>query len=186
MKINVFIFHGTGGHPDENWFPWLREKLQKCGCTVIIPRFPTPEGQSLEAWLNVLDEYKGTIGENTILIGHSLGGLFLLRLLERLPHKVKAVFFTATPIGIQPIKNYEADKAFSGSFDLNWDEIRKKADAFSVFHSDNDPYVGLENGKELASNLGIELSFIPNAGHFNAKAGYVKFEKLWGKLQTLI
>ena len=56
--------------------------------------------------------------------------------------------------------------------------IRKGARDFVVFHSDNDPYVGLENGLELARQLGVELSFIQNAGHFNKKAGYTKFEKL--------
>ena len=28
MVNNVFIFHGTEGYPEENWFPWLKEKLE--------------------------------------------------------------------------------------------------------------------------------------------------------------
>ncbi len=28
---NVFIFHGTEGYPEENWFPWLKEKLEAVG-----------------------------------------------------------------------------------------------------------------------------------------------------------
>jgi hypothetical protein len=27
--MNAFIFHGTEGHPQENWFPWMKEKLFK-------------------------------------------------------------------------------------------------------------------------------------------------------------
>ncbi len=46
--------------------------------------------------------------------------------------------------------------------------------------------VGLGNGKELARNLGVELSFVPNAGHFNKKAGYIKFKELWEKLDPLL
>ena len=42
-----------------------------------------------------------------------------------------------------------------------------------------------ENGKELAKNLGVELSFVPNSGHFNKKAGYIKFEQLWNKLEKI-
>lgn len=185
MKSNVFIFHGTGGYPEENWFPWLKEKLQNEGCEVFVPHFPTPEGQSFEAWLNVLEPYEQHINENTIFIGHSLGGVFLLHLLPRLPHKVKAAFLTGTPIGVRPIKNFDQDESFAG-FDFNWEEIRKKSDTFVVFHSDNDPYVGLPNGKELAKHLGVELSFVPNAGHFNAKAGYLKFPELWEKLQPML
>ena len=69
----AFIFHGTAGYPEENWFPWLREKLQSRGYTIFVPQFPTPEGQSLETWLRVLDDYKQHITEDTIMIGHSLG-----------------------------------------------------------------------------------------------------------------
>ncbi len=184
MKQNVFIFHGTGGHPEENWFPWLKEKLEKEGQEVFVPQFPTPEGQSVEAWMRVLDGYKEHLIEDTILVGHSLGGLFLLHLLPTLSHKVKAAFFVGTPIGIQPIQNYEQDKAFGG-FEFNWEKIRGKADTFVVFHSDNDPYVGLENGKELAKHLGVELSFVPHAGHFNAKAGFLAFESLWQSITAL-
>ncbi|KKS50273.1 MAG: hypothetical protein UW01_C0001G0132 [Candidatus Nomurabacteria bacterium GW2011_GWA2_43_66] len=25
--MNAFIFHGTEGHPQENWFPWLKKEL---------------------------------------------------------------------------------------------------------------------------------------------------------------
>ncbi|MEK7170004.1 MAG: alpha/beta fold hydrolase [Patescibacteria group bacterium] len=186
MSRNVFIFHGTGGNPNENWFPWLKEKFEKTGYTVFVPQFPTPEGQSVKAWRKILDGYEEYINKDTIFIGHSLGGLFLLRLLEQLPHKVKGAYFVGTPIGIRPLLNYERDSAFSGGFDFNRDELKKKADTFVVFHSDNDPYVCLENGKELAKHLGIELSFVPNAGHFNAKAGYLAFDELWEKLQSIL
>ncbi|OGI93781.1 hypothetical protein A3A03_00830 [Candidatus Nomurabacteria bacterium RIFCSPLOWO2_01_FULL_40_18] len=187
MNTNIFIFHGTEGYPEENWFPWLKEKLEAKGCKVIVPQFPTPPiipAKILE-WFDVLKDYQKDINDNTIFIGHSLGGVFTLRILEKLRHPVKAVFLTGTPIGIQPILNYYRDNSFSG-FDFDWENIKNKSKNFVVFQSDNDPYVGLENGKELAKNLGIELSFIPNAGHFNKKAGYTKFEKLWNKLEPLL
>src|SRR3989304_7206168 len=95
----VFIFHGTGGYPGENWFPWMKNELEQKGYNVFVPQFPTPEGQSLEAWLDVLSLQKDKIDQNTIFIGHSLGGLFLLRLLERLEKPAKASFFVGAPIG---------------------------------------------------------------------------------------
>lgn len=184
MAYNVFIFHGTGGHPAENWFPWLKKELEEIGITVYVPHFPTPEGQSVAAWLKVLEPYRKYITRNSIFVGHSLGGVFLLHLLPLIPYKVKAAFFVGMPIGIRPILNYERDSAF-GSFDFKWDEIRKKAGLFAVYHSDNDPYVGLENGRELAKRLDTQLTFIPNAGHFNKKSGYLEFDKLLEKLKEL-
>ncbi len=54
---NVIIIHGTGGSPKGNWFPWLKEILENEGCKVFIPRFPTPENQSLESWFRVFDSF---------------------------------------------------------------------------------------------------------------------------------
>lgn len=46
--------------------------------------------------------------------------------------------------------------------------------------------VTLENGKQLAKNLGVELTFVPNAGHFNKKAGYLEFQELKKKITEII
>ena len=187
MLNNVFIFHGTEGYPEENWFPWLKETLEAKGLKVIIPQFPSPPiiAAKINEWFDVLKKYESNINENTILIGHSLGAVFTLRILEKLNHPVKAVFLTGTPIGVKPILNYDRDNSFSG-FNFDWDKIKNQSKNFVVFQSDNDPYVSLDNGKQLANNLGIKLSFVPNAGHFNAKAGYLKFDELWEKLKPIL
>lgn len=186
-KSNVFIFHGTEGHPKENWFPWLKQELEAKGCNVIVPQFPSPPviPAKISEWFDVLKEYDQYIDENTVFVGHSLGGIFTLRVLEKLGHPVKAAFFVGAPIGVKPILNYDRDSSFSG-FDFDWDNIKGKAKNFVVYQSDDDPYVGLDNGKELAQHLGIELSFIPNAGHFNAKAGYTEFNDLRDKLLHIL
>lgn len=180
---NAIIIHGTEGYPEENWFPWLKNELKLIGYNVIVPQFPSPPvvPAKISEWFGVLDEYKDNIHEETLLIGHSLGGVFTLRILEKLDKPVAGAFLTGTPIGEKPILNYDRDVAFSG-FDFNWEKIRQNAKRFVVFQSDDDPYVGLENGKKLAENLGVELHFVPNAGHFNAKAGYTKFPELLNEI----
>ena len=187
MRNNVFIFHGTEGFPEENWFPWLKEKLEKKGCEVFVPQFPSPPivPAKIAEWFEVLKNYEQYINEDTILIGHSLGGIFTLRVLEKLERPVKAAFFIGTPIGIQPILNYDRDSSFTG-FYFDWDSIKSTAANFVVYQSDTDPYVSLENGKELAKHLGVELSFVPNAGHFNKKAGYLKFDQLLSNLLKIL
>lgn len=182
--MNAFIFHGTEGHPQENWFPWMKEELEKLGCKTIVPQFPTPPvvPAKVSEWFDVLSEYEKDIDENTILIGHSLGGIFTLRVLEKLDHPVKAAVLVGTPIGVRPILNYDRDESFSG-FDFDWEKIRKNAGKFYVYQSDNDPYVGLENGKKLAENLGVGLTFVSGAGHFNKKTGYLKFVDLLNQLR---
>ena len=185
--MNIFIFHGTEGYPEENWFPWLKSKAEARGVEVFVPQFPSPPGESakIAEWFDVLRNYESRIGEDTIFVGHSLGGVFTLRILEKLPHSVRAAFLVGAPIGVKPILNYARDMSFSG-FDFDWATIRGNAQRFAVFQSDNDPYVSLGNGEALAKELGVELSFVPNAGHFNAKAGYLEFEELWKELEPLL
>jgi serine hydrolase len=184
---NIFIFHGTEGHPLENWFPWLKQELEEKDYHVIVPQFPTPPvvAAKISEWFDVLKDYEQCFNENTVMVGHSLGGVFTLRVLEQLDHPIKAALLVGTPIGAKPILNYGRDSSFSG-FEFDWENIKNKAEDFVVYQSDNDPYVGLDNGKELAKHLGVELSFIPNAGHFNEKAGYTTFEDLKGRLFRIL
>ena len=175
--MNAFIFHGTASHPGENWFPWLKDELERLGCSVTVPQFPTPQDQTLEAWFQVFDKHAQAYTPDTLLIGHSLGGVFALRVLERYDARIAGAYFVGAPIGIPPIKNWEGDQTFIGH-PFDWERIKSHARHLRVFHSDNDPYVGLENGKALAKHLGIDLSFVPSAGHFNAAAGYTRFDLL--------
>jgi uncharacterized protein len=183
FMTNIFIFHGTEGYPEENWFPWIKEQLPDHN--VIIPQFPTPENQTLDAWFEVFNKCKEHFTEDTILIGHSLGGSFLLRVLEQSKIKIKAAFTISAPIGVLPIRNYETDELFIKN-PFNWEKIKSNCKNFFVFHSDNDPYVCLGNGKEIANRLGIELTMIPNSGHFNTPAGYSKFPQLLEKIKSIL
>src|SRR5690349_20897890 len=91
---NIFIIHGVGGTPEENWFPWLKTELEKRGHHVIVPQFPTPEGQTLENWLAVLKNYEEFIAPDSIFIGHSLGVHFVLDVAEI--YKIGAAYLVAT------------------------------------------------------------------------------------------
>lgn len=187
MMRTIVIFHGTESNPKENWFPWMKEKLESTGnYKVYVPQFPSPPvvPAKMSEWFDVLKGYEQYIDEESILIGHSLGGIFTLRVIERLKSPVRAAIFVGTPIGMQPILNYDRDNAFSG-FDFDWATIKANSKEFIVYHSDNDPYVALKNGEELAKKLGVKLTFVSNAGHFNEKAGYTKFEDLFVKVVAI-
>ncbi len=39
---------GAFGNPKENRLPWLKREIENLGHAVFIPRFPTPENQTLQ------------------------------------------------------------------------------------------------------------------------------------------
>jgi predicted alpha/beta hydrolase family esterase len=178
---NIFIFHGVGGNPDENWFPWLRNELVKLNHRVFVPQFPTPENQTLDNWLKVLDEYKEYLTDDSILVGHSLGVPFALNVIER--YAVKAAFLVAGFTG-------KADNQFDEGMitfaqrDFDWAKIRRNCEDFFVFHSDNDPYISLDKGLELARNLDVEVTLVKGAGHFNRTTFDLLLEKITNSISN--
>lgn len=183
---NLFIIHGAYGNPEENWFPWLKSELEKLDCRVFVPEFPTPENQSLENWLEVFDNYKQELNENSIVVGHSLGPAFLLNILEELDKPIKAAFFVSGFLDLLGNPDFDnINKSFiEKSFD--WQKIKQNCPKFFVFHSDNDPYVPIEQAEKLAKNLGVDVILVKNAGHFNEKAGYSKFDLILDKIKPLL
>jgi len=172
------MVHGAYGDPDENWFPWLKEQLEKLGHNVYTPKFPTPENQNLENWEKIFSDYKKYINNDTILIGHSLGVTFLLTVLEQINVKVKVTFFVSG--FVNKLNNPEFDninKTFIVK-EFDWEKIKANCEKCYIFHSDNDPYVALSEGEEIAKKLNTKLTLIKDAGHFNTKAGYDKFKEL--------
>lgn len=182
-RITVFIIHGSFGHPQENWFPWLKSELEKLGCDVFIPKFPTPENQSLDTWLNIFEEYSKHLDENSIIIGHSLGPAFLLRIIEKLSHQIKAAFFISGFVRLYGVPQFDNVNRTFVSAPFDWRRIRQNCKIFRVFHSNNDPYVPLDCGKELAGNLETELILVTGAGHFNESAGYTRFDLLLDEIK---
>ncbi len=181
--LNIIIIHGTGGSPNENWFPWLKSELEKLNHRVFVPEFPTPKNQSLKNWLDVFKNYEQYLDKNTIVVGHSLGAAFLLNVLEKLDRPIKSAFFVSGFLGLLNNPEFdELNKTFTTkSFD--WDKIKSNCEEFCVINSNNDPYEPIEKGKELAKNLNVKLTIIKNAGHINSESGYDKFELLLEKIK---
>jgi len=179
--VNVFLIHGSYGNPENNWFPWLKEELEKLNHKVLIPIFPTPEHQSLTNWLNVFKEYEPQIDKNTIFIGHSLGPAFILTLLEK--HKIKSAFFVSGFIGLLNNPTFDEINETFTTKEFNWKKIKENCKEFNCFHSDNDPYVPLEKAKAFADLLNTKLMIIPQAGHFNKNSGYNTFPELLNEIK---
>lgn len=183
---DVIIVHGTGSNPESNWFPWLKTELEKINCQIFVPRFPTPENQSLKTWLETFENYRQYLNEKTIVVGHSLGTAFLLSVLENTDQPIKAAFFVSGFIGLLDNPEFDVPNQTFVTKTFDWEKIKTNCHQFSIISSDNDPYVRLEKGTELAKNLNSELIVLKNAGHINKAAGYTEFEFLLEKIKEVL
>jgi uncharacterized protein len=181
--MNIFIFHGVGGSPQENWFPWLSAELREMGHETIVPLFPTPLFQTLPRWLKVLDKHSDKLDDDAILVGHSLGVSFALNVIER--HPVKAAFLTAGFTGKIGHFFDRAMKTFAQR-DFDWEKIRGNCPHFSVLNSDNDQYVPFYKAEELAAKLGTEVILVKGGGHLNEGAGFTTFPELLEKMKAVL
>jgi len=160
----------------------LKSELEKQGYQVFVPKFPTPKNQTLENWLEVFERYKKYVNQKTIFVGHSIGVAFLLSVIEKLDKKIKATYLISGFIDLlgNPVFD-KVNKTFVKK-DFDWQKIKNNCQKFYLFHSDNDPYVPLEKAQKLAKKLDEKIILVKNAGHFNERAGYKKFELLLEKI----
>jgi len=180
----VFIFHGVGGHSQENWFPWLKKELEAQDYRVIVPDFPHAERPALAEWLEHFRAYEDLVDDRTIFVGHSLGGALALRLLERAKKPIRACILVASVWGIMgndfdPVMNTFTKQPY------DWPVIRGNARNFMVIHGDNDPYIRLSLAEELARNLGTTVETISGGGHLNTTAGFAEFPFLLERITAL-
>lgn len=182
----IFIIHGAFGNPEENWFPWLKQKLEELDHEVIVPKFPTPENQSLDNWNNIFADYENKIDGSAIFVGHSLAPAFLLSVLERINQPIRGAFFISGCLRLLGDKTVDSINRTFVDKEFDWLKIKQNCRHFFVYHSDNDPYIPMECANELAGKLGIKPKIIKDAGHFNEDSGHTKFEILLDDIKSLL
>lgn len=177
MKTAI-ILHGTLGSPDGNWFKWLQSELEQKGVAVWLPQLPYAERPSLKKWQQFINEQcPFPINKDTLIVGHSSGAILALVLAQTNMEKIGAII--AVSVFCDNALNWEPnDQLFDVQFD--WPAIRQGAHSLLLIHSDNDPYVPLNQAQYVATNTKAELLVFPGQGHFNVEfsEAYKQFPEL--------
>ena len=174
----ALILHGAFGGPDENWIPWLSHQLSDEGYGVVVPEFPTPEEQNFSRWMSIAEPHLPELDEESIVVGHSLGVLFGLQVLERLDRQINAAFLVSGFLDEIGIEEFDSINKSFYEHGVDWESVKSAAADFYVFHGDNDPNVPLEKAYRIADELGVEVNIIEGGGHLNAGAGFTEFPQL--------
>jgi hypothetical protein len=163
MTKRVLIIHGWESNSREHFFLEEKERIEKLGYEVAVPDMPDTLHPKQDEWVQVIKDFNPD--ENSILIGHSLGGVAVLRYLEKATNKTGKCILIATPIRkLGP--GYEGTENFLEK-DFDWNKIKENAKKFVVFNQTEDPAIPLQQGKDLAKYLDAELVVVKGNDHFD-------------------
>lgn len=173
----VFIIHGWEGYPEEGWFPWLKNELEKKGYEVMIPEMPNTEHPEMDKWIPKVSSLVGTPDRNTYLVGHSIGANTILRYLESLgDKKIGGVVIVAPYFGRVVLESGEAKKIAEPWLNtpLDFLKVKNSCDNFVAIFSDNDEWVPLENKDYFEKVLSSKIIIEHDKGHINGEAGVIE------------
>ena len=148
---------------NSHWFPWLSKQLIVRDIHTIALEMPNSFYPEYDVWKKEFERFD--ISKETILVGHSCGGGFLLRWLsENVGVKVDKLILVAPWIGIRPDQDF--DESF---FDFQWDkDLVRRTNQTIIFNSSNDVSEVQDSVDIIKQKLsGYELIELENKGHFN-------------------
>ena len=174
----AYIIHGWDGSPEEPMHQWIKKRLEERNFEVIIPKMPNPAKPKISSWINKIRKVVNNLGENDILIGHSVGCQAVLRYIETLKDKKIAKAILIAPWMKLDKKTIEEEgegvKEIAKPWEetpINWKVINNNCKEFIAIFSDNDPYVPLSNIELFKEKLNSKVLTLNKRGHFDPSSG---------------
>lgn len=170
---NAIILHGTcdkeeyysSEYPSASnfhWLPWLAKQLLIKDIYAVTPEMPHGYTPNYAVWRQEFERFD--ITPETVLVGHSCGGCFLVRWLsENKDKKVGKVVLVAP--WIDPNKTKGEDNDF---FDFEMDtDLVSRTQGVTIFNSDDDMEAVHSSVKQIMETIqNIKLAEFENKGHF--------------------
>lgn len=168
----IVISHAYGTDEHSVWYPYLRDQLQPLGHAVDVPNLPDTHAPGLKHWQTAFAERAlAAPAEKTVLVGHSIGAVNVLRFLEQYDPGRGGAFAGAVLVAAPAHEvGYEVlAEFFAKPFD--WAAIRRTAQRFHVLAAADDPVLipdPFGHVAALVTNLGATATITATGGHFGA------------------
>ncbi len=148
----------------KNWKINLQEELGD-EFEVIAPKMPNKINAKYLEWKIWFEKFIPYITEGVILVGHSLGGSFLVKFLSEndMPKKIRGTFLVA------PVYDEDSDDYSLADFKLpdNLSGFEKQGGQIFIYHSEDDPVVPFNNlGKFKEKLISAKTIIFKNKQHF--------------------
>lgn len=167
---NAILVHGTCSEKEyfsdeypslsnSHWFPWLQKQLLVNGIFTQTPEILDAYKPNYKKWKNIFEQFE--INANSILIGHSCGGGFLLRWLSENKIQVDKLILVAPWLDPEREKTTEF---FDFEIDRN---LFDKVNELHLFFSNDDDNDILQSVKIIRGSFeNLEVHEYSNLGHF--------------------
>jgi leucyl-tRNA synthetase len=157
-KLRFVLLHGFTGSAQTNFFPWLKHELEAQGHEVFAPELPNSANPTEEEQVDFVLKH-AAIDENTVILGHSLGTIVAMKVVEKSKTPVAGLVLAG---GFLEPKFTDKPRPFVSTFTWNFDfdDIRKKVGFIRVLSASNDSAVPLEAGRQLAEALGVSQEVV--------------------------
>jgi predicted alpha/beta hydrolase family esterase len=161
----------------KRWKYSLQEELGE-EWEVMLPDMPNKYNAKYIEWQTWFEKVIPHLRDGVVLIGHSLGGIFLAKYLaeHELPVAVRKIILIAAPYD-------DADSDYSlADFALPTSLERLSAYDVTLYHSEDDPIVPfVDLGKYQRAVPTAQVRALPDRGHFMDE----KFPELVEELKAL-
>jgi uncharacterized protein len=173
LEINLDKYRGTS---------WKNKLISQLGNNfdVLILKMPNPANAKYSQWKIIFDKVAPLLENNVVLIGHSLGGIFLAKYLSenKFPKKILASILIAAPYDEENSEEPLAD------FNLrkNLARFAKQGGRIFIYQSKDDPVVPFANLAKYQQDLPkAVVRIFKKRGHFNQE----KFPELAKEIKNL-
>lgn len=133
---------------------WKTELQDQLGdnFSVYVPQMPNKQNSQYEEWKIVFEKVVDLLDDNFILIGHSLGGIFIAKYLseDKIKRKIKKTFLLGTPFDDEGMEQ-EPLYSFTRVGDLK--NLEKQAGELHFYHSEDDFAVPFSHVKKYKKEL---------------------------------
>lgn len=148
----------------KNWKNHLQEKLGN-EYEVIQPEMPNRRNAKCKEWKIWFEKYFPFLQDDLILVGHSMGGVFLVKYLaeNNFPKKITATLLVAPPYNMD-----EGRALVEFVLPQSLSKFEKQAGKIIIYHSKDDDTVSFEELTKYQKALSTtEIKVFENRGHFS-------------------
>ena len=172
----VLLLHGWEGSDYPHWQSWLAGELAKDYGNVSFLRFSNYNFPDFGTWKKELTAHLEDFKPD-IVICHSLANTLWFHLCNaNAVQKIEKLYLVAPPSQTCDIPELES------FFPLDMPN-NTYANETTLVTSTDDPYMSMNEAKELQTSLGVEMIVLQNAGHINADSGYGKWPWILEKIK---